>query len=264
MTECTMGLSTAQLKQGLNSQAGQLRSTKIAEIVRMPLQPTISTVAMSVIPLNESFSVCVLVFFGPSDTEIKFNGDTLEVSREHVDEFEVYMVNNNANMDRRITLKSKSKGETITMYPNFNYNLPIKSSFIENTCYVKIEKDAMGERTKYTATVTSFAEREDLENLSKYFIACIRDRSGARVQLSTRHLNETENENVVSYYKYLDTYYSGSKTDSCSEYYSILNYSAIEADGITVESFGFVLNVSSSDYYGNDMAINRSWYYQIV
>lgn len=154
--------------------------------------------------------------------------------------------------------------ETISMYPNLNYNFLTKTSFIENTCYVQIEKDAMGEHTKYTASVSSFADREDLENLSKYFIAYIRDKSGAIVQLTTRHLNDTENENVVSYYKYLDTYYLGSKTDSYNEYYAILNYPAIEADGITVQSFGFVLYVSSSDYYGNDMTINRSWYYQIV
>ncbi|XP_034318717.2 uncharacterized protein [Magallana gigas] len=236
----------------------------IAEIVRMPQQPSIQMLGLTVKPLNESFSAYVLVFLGPSDTEVEFNGDTLEVTKVDVDEFKALMVNNNDNMDRRITLKSKSKEETISMYPNFNYNLLTKTSFIENTCYVKIEKDEMGERTKYTATVSSFADREDLENVSKYFIAYIRDKSGAIVQLTTRHLNDTENENVVSYYKYLDTYYSGSKTDSYNEYYAILNYPAIEADGITVQSFGFVLYVSSSDYYGNDMTINRSWYYQIV
>ncbi|XP_052692973.1 uncharacterized protein LOC128171256 [Crassostrea angulata] len=235
----------------------------IAKIVRMPQQPSIQTLALTVKPLNQSFSAYVLVFLGPSDTETEFNGDTLEVTKD-VDEFKALMVNYNDNMNRRITLRSKSKGETVSMYPNLNYNLLTKTSFIENTCYVQIEKDAMGERTKYTATVSSFADRGDLENLSKYFIAYIRDKSGAIVQLTTRHLNDTENENVVSYYKYLDTYYSGSKTDSYNEYYAILNYPAIEADGITVQSFGFVLYVSSSDYYGNDMTINRSWYYQIV
>lgn len=174
------------------------------------------------------------------------------------------MVNNNDNMDRRITIKSKSRGETISMYPNLNYNLLTKTSFVENTCYVMIEKVTMGERTKYTAKVSTYADREDLENLSKYFVAYIRDRSGAHIQLSTRHLNETENENVVKYYKYLDTYYSGNKLDSYNEYYALLNYPAMEADGITVESFGFVLYVSSSDYFGDDMTMNRSWYFQIV
>nr|XP_034320786.1 uncharacterized protein LOC117687773 [Crassostrea gigas] len=235
----------------------------IAEIVRMPLQPSIQTLALTVKPLNESFSAYVLVFRGPSDTEVEFNGNTLEVTKD-VDEFESLMVNYNDNMNRRITLKSKSKGETISMYPNLNYNLLTKTSFIENTCYVQIEKDAMGVRTKYTATVSSFADREDLDNLSKYFIAYLRDKTGAIVELTTRHLNEIENENIVSYYKYLDTYHSGSKTDIYNEYYAILNYPAIEANGITVQSFGFVLYVSSSDYYGNDMTINRSWYYKII
>lgn len=32
MTECTMALSTAQLKPSLNSQAGQLRSTKVCKL----------------------------------------------------------------------------------------------------------------------------------------------------------------------------------------------------------------------------------------
>ncbi|XP_052692970.1 uncharacterized protein LOC128171252 isoform X8 [Crassostrea angulata] len=234
----------------------------IAKIVRMPQQPSIQTLGLTVKPLNQSFSAYVLVFLGPSDTETEFNGDTLEVTKD-VDEFKALMVNYNDNMNRRITLRSKSKGETISMYPNFNYNLLTKTSFIENTCYVQIEKDAMGERTKYTATVSSFADREDLGNLSMYFIAYIRDKSRI-VELTTRHLNETENENVVSYYKYLDTYHSVRKTDSYNEYYAILNYPAIEADGITVQSFGFVLYVSSSDYYGNDMTINRSWYYKII
>lgn len=167
-------------------------------------------------------------------------------------------------MDRMITVKSKSRGETIKMYPNLNYNFRVKQRFVENTCDVMIEKVTMGDRTKYTAKVTTFADREDLENLSKYFIAYIRDRSGSRIQLSTRHLNETENENVVNYYKYLDTNYSGNKLDSYNEYYALLNYPAMEADGITVESFGFVLYVSSSDYFGDDMTMNRSWYFQIV
>lgn len=171
-------------------------------------------------------------------------------------------MNNNDNMDRRITLKSKSKGETITIYPNFNYNFLTKTRFIENTCQVMIEKDAMGEHTKYTASVLSFADRDDLENLSKYFIANIRDKSGALVQLTTRHPNQTEN--VGTYYKYLNTNYSGRKTDSRTYYSATLHHPEIEADGITVESLGFVLYVSSSDYYGKDMTINRSWYYQIV
>eukprot|EP00105_Crassostrea_gigas_P003510 XP_011416385.1 PREDICTED: uncharacterized protein LOC105320223 [Crassostrea gigas] len=235
----------------------------------MPEQPSIQTMALTVTPLNESFSAYVLIFSGPSDTEIEFNGVTLEVSKEEGDEFTALMVNYNYNYDRRITLRSKSKGETISMYPNFNYNLLTKTSFIENTCYVQIEKDAMGERTKYTATVSSFADKEDLESLSKYFIAYLRNRSGTRFQLSTRHLNETENENVVSYYKYFDSFYSGSKTDSYNEYFAILNDTAIELDGFTVESFGFVLYVTSLDYKNrilitNDMTINRSWYYQIV
>nr|XP_034319175.1 uncharacterized protein LOC117687105 [Crassostrea gigas] len=230
------------------------------EIVRKRQQPSIQTLALTVKPLNESFSAYVLVFLGPSDTEVEFNGDTLEVTKEDGDKFEALMVNNNDNMDRMITLKSKSKGETSTMYPNFNYNLFTKTSFIENTCYVQIEKDAMTELIKYRATVLSFADKEDLENVSKYFIAYLRDKSGALVQRTTRHPNETEN---LSYYKYVHFHYSGIKTDR-PEYFAILNYPAIEADGITVESFGFVVNVSSYDYYGNDITINRSWYYQIV
>nr|XP_034319339.1 uncharacterized protein LOC117687202 [Crassostrea gigas] len=231
----------------------------------MPQQSSIQTLGLTVKPLNESFSEYVLVFLGPSDTDIEFTGDTLEVTKDE-DEFKALMVNKYDNMNRRMTLQSKSKGETISMYPYFNYNLLTKTSFIENTCYVKIEKDAMGGRTKYTATVSSCADIEDFENLCMYFIAYIRNKSGATVQLKTRHLNETENEHVVSYYKYLDTYYSGSKTDSYNEYYAILNYPAIEADGITVQSFGFELYVSNSDYmhYGKDLTISRSWYYQIV
>nr|XP_011416383.2 uncharacterized protein LOC105320222 isoform X2 [Crassostrea gigas] len=232
------------------------------EIVRKRQRPSIQTLALTVKPLNESFSAYVLVFLGPSDTEVEFNGDTLEVTKENRDKFEALIVNNNDNMDRRITLKSKSKGETITIYPNFNYNFLTKTRFIENTCQVMIEKDAMGEHTKYTASVLSFADREDLENLSKYFIANIRDKSGALVQLTTRHPNQTEN--VGTYYKYLNTNYSGRKTDSRTYYSATLHHPEIEADGITVESLGFVLYVSSSDYYGKDMTINRSWYYQIV
>lgn len=47
----------------------------------MPEQPSIQTMALTVTPLNESFSAYVLIFSGPSDTEIEFNGDTLEVTK---------------------------------------------------------------------------------------------------------------------------------------------------------------------------------------
>lgn len=42
-------------------------------------KPSIQTVLLIVKPLNESFSAYALGFRGPSDTEIEFNGDTVEV-----------------------------------------------------------------------------------------------------------------------------------------------------------------------------------------
>lgn len=117
----------------------------------------------------------------------------------------------------------------------------------------KIQNDT---RTEYKATVRNCAESGTI--YQKYFIAYLLDKSGTITQISSRKLSpENPYQN-----KYVDTFYKGDEDDI---YYAILNYPAMEADGITLQSFSFAFYVSEGyDYTGDAIAVVQAWFYDLI
>lgn len=172
---------------------------------------------------------------------------------------EAFFSNNNKLVNYRygrwLVLKSESEQETFKLYINDNYNFRTQT-FVENSCDFGIEKIQNDTRTEYKATVRNCAESGTI--YQKYFIAYLLDKSGTITQISSRKLSpENPYQN-----KYVDTFYKGDEDDI---YYAILNYPAMEADGITLQSFSFAFYVSEGyDYTGNAIAVVQAWFYDLI
>lgn len=173
---------------------------------------------------------------------------------------EAILSNNDKNVNYRygrwLTLTSESKQETLKLYINDNYNFRTQT-FVENSCEFGIEKLQKDTRTEYKATVRNCAESE---NISKYFIVHLLDQSGDRItQITSRKISSQENGRI-SENKYVNTYYRSDE----DIYYAILDYPAIEANGLIIQSFSFVLYASARyDYTGDAIAEIKAWYYDL-
>lgn len=69
---------------------------------------------------------------------------------------------NNDNFERWLTLKLESKRETLIFFLNYNFNLRIQTSFVEDSCEIKIENIQKDTRTQYKATARNFGHIETL------------------------------------------------------------------------------------------------------
>lgn len=238
------------------SLAGNTRC--IAETVRSRGKPALQTLSLTVIPVNDSDTTYSGVFLAPTDTQFEYDGTIMDVTKGESSMVTAILSNNNDNFRRWLVMKSESKSETVKLFLNYNFNIRTQTTFVLNSCDVGIEKTQKESRTEYKTTLENCAGGE---TLSKYFIAFIRDKSGKLVQLSSRDLSTPDNGRIMEYYKYVDTYYTSIENDI---YYAILNYPAMENDGVVLESFGFVLYVSEGyDLKGDDIAVSQIWYYDI-
>lgn len=233
----------------------------IAETVRNTGKPSFQTLSLTSIPLNDSHTTYRGVFLAPPDTHFRFKGEMIDVTKGENNVVEAILSNNDKNVNYRygrwLTLTSESKQETLKLYINDNYNFRTQT-FVENSCEFGIEKLQKDTRTEYKATVRNCAESE---NISKYFIVHLLDQSGDRItQITSRKISSQENGRI-SENKYVNTYY---RSDEDDIYYAILDYPAIEADGLIIRSFSFVLYASAKyDYTGDAIAEIKAWYYDL-
>lgn len=72
-----------------------------------------------------------------------------------------------------------------------------------------------------------------------------------------------DDDHGFDYHKYVDTYYRGSDKNI---YYAVLNFPAMEADGITVKEFGFALSYSETFFFEEADVVSprRLWRYEIL
>lgn len=163
---------------------------------------------------------------------------------------------NNA-YQRTLSLHSESKREVLYILTNYSPKFRTQESFPESSCDVGIEKIQRDTHTEYKATARNCAENE---TLIKRFVGVIRDKSGNEFPILSRDISTQTH--FAEYYKYFDTYYTN---DENGIYYAILNYSAMEADGVSLTSFCFELSVSETygTYFEEDIASYRLWYYKL-
>lgn len=141
---------------------------------------------------------------------------------------------------------------------NPKYNLPPQTQFVENSGEVGIEKIAKGNSTEYITTVRNCTE----QNIRKYFFIYILDKSENGGTVLSHNLDVPDDDHGFDYHKYVDTYYRGSDKNI---HYAVLNFPAMEADGITVKEFGFALSYSETFFYdeADVVAPRRLWCYEI-
>lgn len=164
--------------------------------------------------------------------------------------------NNKSNNWRTLALYSESKREALYIITNYSPKFRTQESFPESRCDVGIEKIQRDTHTEYKATARNCAENE---TLMKRFMGVIRDKSGKEFELSSRDIS-TQAPYPEYLVKYLDTYYTN---DENGIYYAILNYSAMEADGVSLIYFWFELSVQEEygTYSEEDIASYRFWSY---
>lgn len=172
--------------------------------------------------------------------------------------FAAVLSNKDYNSNYKLTLKSKARRESLLMIFNPKYNLRPQTQFVENSCEVGIEKIAKGNSTEYIATVRNCTE----QNIRKYFFIYILDKSENGGTVLSHNLDVPDDDHGFDYHKYVDTYYRESDKNI---HYAVLNFPAMEADGITVKEFGFALSYSETFFFeeADVVAPRRLWRYEI-